>query len=60
MLIPSYTVLGRMSLSLSDFDDLLGGNGRNKKPTKLGDSLSDSVDADVDSVEAVREIREDV
>lgn len=47
-----------MSLSLSDFDDLLDGSG--KKSAKLGDSLSNSVDVDVDSVEEVREIREDI
>jgi len=49
-----------MSLSLSDFGDLLDRDTEGKKPTNLGDSLSASVDVDLDSVEAVREIREDV
>lgn len=47
-----------MSLSLDDFRDLIGGDG--EKEERLGDRLSGSVDADLDSVEAVRDVREKV
>jgi hypothetical protein len=49
-----------MSLSLSDFGDLLDGDTEGSDSTELGDSLSASVDVELDSMEAVREIREDV
>jgi hypothetical protein len=45
-----------MSLSLDDFADLLG-EGNEETDESLGDRLSGTVDADVDSVESVREVR---
>ena len=48
-----------MSLSLDDFAELLGeSDGETDDP--LGDRLSGRVDADMDSVEEVREVREQV
>ena len=48
-----------MSLSLDDFADLLG-EGDEETDERLGDKLSGTVDADVDSVESVRDVRERV
>jgi len=55
----SWHVHRRMSLSLDDFSELLSeSDGETDEP--LGDRLSGIVDADVDSVEEVREVREQV
>lgn len=48
-----------MSLSLGDFLDFLG-ESNEETDEHLGDRLSGTVDADVDSVESVRDVRESV
>ena len=45
-----------MSLSLGEFADLLGEND-GETDERLGDGLSGTVDAKVDSVESVRDVR---
>jgi len=48
-----------MSLSLDDFADLLGESDE-ETDERLGDRLSGTVDAEIDSVEEVRDVRERV
>ena len=48
-----------MSLSLDDFADLLG-EGNEETDERLGDRLSGTVDAEVDSVGSLRDVRERV
>jgi hypothetical protein len=48
-----------MSLTTDDFAEFMGGNPDDDEKTPLGDALEElAVDVDVDSVEAVRDVRE--
>ena len=57
--MPSGGVRFGMSLSLDDFAELLGEDD-GETDERLGERLSGAVDADMDSVEEVREVREQV
>ena len=58
-LMPSGGVRFGTSLSLDDFAELLGETG-DETGERLGERLSGTVDADMDSVEEVRDVREQV
>jgi hypothetical protein len=48
-----------MSLTTDDFREFVSSDGEDDGPDPLGDALAElAVDTDVDSVEAVRDIRE--
>lgn len=48
-----------MSLSTDDFEDFMGSDPEDDGTVPLGDALAElAVDVEVDSVEAVRDVRE--